>query len=473
MNSLTGSISDSIRYLYSNTDDSDRSEREPILLKSKKPKCYENVLTFRDTELVQPGILQRAISVSDAPPDRFYIAVLVAFFSGLTGMFPLSFFVVANDYWMYKFRDPMQETYDLNNKTYLQKTFVSMLSICTAFPSVISVFLSARLGHKIELRSRLLMALAVWSITFLFITAFVFIDTDSWQTVFFGLTMTVCSITSFFHPFYAMANLVYLSKFPVFYLKLNMFGSAVSGLLSTMLQIISLAVGRNSTQTALIYFGCGTLVIIFTLFLMYVKKYSPTVEYYLDKRKAKNATYTLQEYWQVARQMWFIIVLCIINGGTVNMGHPNITNLVVSEGYTGTGENLWYDKYFVVVATYLLYDIFQIFGRFFMKPIITQENALYFIGIALLRSIFLTPLLLFCNAQPRNHLPVLFPHDYQYMIILAVFSFSLSVFLVLGYVSLPHIMQDKAEQGYLILMSVSLITATVSSPLSPVYVNLL
>lgn len=27
-----------------------------------------------------------------------------------------------------------------------------------------------------------------------------------------------------------------------------------------------------------------------------------------------------------------------------------------------------------------------------------------------------------CNAQPRKNLPVIFPHDYQYILIMTVFS---------------------------------------------------
>ncbi|OWR44105.1 equilibrative nucleoside transporter 1 [Danaus plexippus plexippus] len=34
------------------------------------------------------------------------------------------------------------------------------------------------------------------------------------------------------------------------------------------------------------------------------------------------------------------------------------------------------------------------------------------------------PLLMLCNAQPRQHLPVLFPWDYQYITIMIVFAFT-------------------------------------------------
>lgn len=45
------------------------------------------------------------------------------------------------------------------------------------------------------------------------------------------------------------------------------------------------------------------------------------------------------------------------------------------------------------------------------------------------RMIVLIPLIFFCNAQPRNYLSVLFPHDYQYILILGVFTFTNGYFI--------------------------------------------
>lgn len=72
-------------------------------------------------------------------------------------------------------------------------------------------------------------------------------------------------------------------------------------------------------------------------------KYSATIQYYLEngKEEGSNQIYTLKEYWEVAKKIWFILLIIFINSGTMNSGHPNITNLVVSEGYTGTGQSLW------------------------------------------------------------------------------------------------------------------------------------
>ncbi|CAH1099371.1 unnamed protein product [Psylliodes chrysocephalus] len=326
-----------------------------------------------------------------------------------------------------------------------------------------------------DVRNRFLLSLCFLCIMFSLFTIFIVVNTDTWQTMFFIITMTLFGISSCFHPFYGMTNVAYLSKFPTFYMELNILGTAISGLFSTILQIVSLTVGHTSTQIAMIYFCSGLVIVIFTLFLIYIMKYSATIQYYLEngKEEGSNQIYTLKEYWEVAKKIWFILLIIFINSGTMNSGHPNITNLVVSEGYTGTGQSLWNDKYFVVVATYLLFDIFQIIGRLCGRTVLKKKTAIYFILFALFRSFVLTPLLWFCNAQPRSHLPVLFPHDYQYMIILAIHSFTGSAFLAICFLSIPFIAEEKTEQALILGMGVSTISLTITSPLSPVYVNLL
>ena len=42
----------------------------------------------------------------------------------------------------------------------------------------------------------------------------------------------------------------------------------------------------------------------------------------------------------------------------------------------------------------------------------------------MVRMLIFIPVFMLCNAQPRNHLPVLIPHDYQYIVIILVYSVS-------------------------------------------------
>nr|XP_032515145.1 equilibrative nucleoside transporter 2-like [Danaus plexippus plexippus] len=56
-------------------------------------------------------------------------------------------------------------------------------------------------------------------------------------------------------------------------------------------------------------------------------------------------------------------------------------------------------------------------------PLVSPTNQWVIASLSVLRVVGV-PLLMLCNAQPRQHLPVLFPWDYQYITIMIVFAFT-------------------------------------------------
>lgn len=59
-----------------------------------------------------------------------------------------------------------------------------------------------------------------------------------------------------------------------------------------------------------------------------------------------------------------------------------------------------------------------------MKRYFQDMSEKWFYIIAPIRFALIVPFIWLCNAQPRHHLPVWFPHDYQYGIILATYMFT-------------------------------------------------
>ncbi|CAG9834077.1 unnamed protein product [Diabrotica balteata] len=445
-------------------------ETEP-LLKSCKGSCKVDV---EDESKIGDSSFKKIDSLKE-PRDEYFFARITVFLSAVVGMLPLAFFLQANDYWMYKFRDPRSDNYDLNNKTDLQAMFVSTVSVCTTLPNLLGIFLTTRYGHKLSVRTRYLLTLVPQSIIFLVFTAVIKINTDQWQDSFFVLCLTVIGLLSFLQPVCLLTTICLVSKFPPMYLRYNMFGSAVGGLLGSVLQILALSIGDDSTQVALIYFSTGTVIIIVTALFAYAIKYSPVFQYYLanDHEEKSKPARSLRQYWDATKTVWFLVLMMAINIVGVGFGHPNITSLVVSEGYTGTGKSLWYDKYFVVTATFLLYQVFQLVGQFFGRPAITKSNYRWFLLLTVANTFIVAPMFWFCNAQPRSHLPVLFPHDYQYMIILAVYSSVSAALVITIYMSVANFAKEKTELCFLVITTTVTLTITVTSPLSPLYVKIL
>ncbi|KAG1663725.1 Equilibrative nucleoside transporter 3 [Nymphon striatum] len=122
--------------------------------------------------------------------DRYHFVQISMVILGTCTLLPWNFFINANNYWMYKFRK-VGTKIDYSNKTELQATFESYLSV-TATVSlttflIISIFLSNRVRHEIRAYFSMI------SITVLMIctTVFVKIDTDTWQNEFMVITLVI------------------------------------------------------------------------------------------------------------------------------------------------------------------------------------------------------------------------------------------------------------------------------------------
>ncbi|CAH1188260.1 unnamed protein product [Phyllotreta striolata] len=409
------------------------------------------------------------------PKDKYFIAAILLFFLGLVNQLPTHFFLVASDYWMYKFRDPKNATYDLDHKTYYQKMFISVSLAVPGFPCLLAAYLSAKFAFRIEVRTRFLMTLGIISFFFVAFTLCIKINTDAWQTEFFVASIFVITVISLCHPLYNVTMNAFMSKFPSGLIKMTMYGSAMSGIASTCLQIFSISISHNSTDIAMIYFSLGSVLILFTLFLCYVMNRSPVVQYYWLEDQGKHVvpSHTLKDFKNVAVQIWPLILILVIKISTTGMGHSNITNLVVSQGYEDHKDELWYSKYFTPTVTYLGYSIFSLIGRFFGHAYITRKNSHWFIILTSVRAFVLGPMFLFCNAQPRHHLPVIFKYDFEYMILLYVYGWSESFIMTTHILSTPTMSGDQSEVAFVLIQVVSNTMSTIASFVDPFYVKLL
>ncbi|CAH1370039.1 unnamed protein product, partial [Tenebrio molitor] len=79
----------------------------------------------------------------------------------------------------------------------------------------------------------------------------------------------------------------------------------------------------------------------------------------------------------------------------------------------------------------------------------------WLVGFTAIRVIFI-PLFLFCNAQPREHLSVVFGHDYQYIIIMTVFALTNGYLMNMASLIIPKMLPPaKLEDAYQVNMVVT------------------
>ncbi|KAJ8948592.1 hypothetical protein NQ318_007596 [Aromia moschata] len=376
------------------------------------------------------------------PADNYYFVHILFLLMGLMHFLPFTFFVTANAYWMYKFRNVSASTLDASSRTSLQTHFASGTVITDTVPMLICILASTSFGHKIRARRRILTSLVVLTVCFVTGCGFVKINTDSWQAGFFGLTMSILSFISGANSVMEVGILVILSKFPHYYMKVYLLGQGFAGLFNSILQVLSLLIGTATTTSAMIYFVTGTSFMALTLILFYLSKYNKLYRYHVES---------------VAE----------------DTKRPDLFLKTMATEACGMSKQ-WTDKYFVPIITFLYADMASLLGRVAASKLKKVINGYLLSFIMLLRMVVFVPLIYFCNAQPRNHLPVLLPHDWQYIIVLGLFCFSNGYFINVIFLDIGKLVEpEKVEDAFMVLMSFMAVFGALISPISLFSVDVL
>lgn len=402
--------------------------------------------------------------------DKFYLSHTVFMVFGIMHLLPVSFFVTATDYWMYKFRNITTETDDPNHRSTLQSNFASATNVAISIPTVICMTLAVIFAYKIRIKSRILVSLYILAICFVVSTAFIKMDTDTWQTGFFALTMAILAVMNGILALFQVSSLALLAKFPPIYMKTFLIGQGIGGIFCSALQVLALLIGTSSESSALVYFVSGTLLTTVTLMLYHFVQQQSYYRSIIENASedTKKDLITFKEVVCNSQKIWSSLVIVISGALAYVPTHPSIAALVVSEYKTNFTE-----RYYVAVVTFLFSDICCIIGRVLAASINKRPRPSVLALLSVIRMIVFVPLFIFCNAYPRKHLPVLFPHDWQYIIILASFMISSGYLFNVAFLNVIRLAPESEENSYLIMQTVIGIVGAVFSPLGVLCVNLL
>ncbi|XP_050511925.1 equilibrative nucleoside transporter 3 isoform X4 [Diabrotica virgifera virgifera] len=395
------------------------------------------------------------------PKDFMFAVHIACFFVGFMNVMPMVFFSTANSYWMYKFRNVTQgdEITQGQDRTRLQVYFQPALMAGGTIPSVICTILWTFYGHKIASMLRSLAALVLLGLVFAIFAIFTQINTDSWQTGFFALTVILLMMNSAGVATFQMSSVILIAKLPPSYMFCYLIGQNGT-VLTTSLQLVAVAVTNNSITSGLIYFTAGTTLITISLMFVMIARRSHVFRYYeVENIKDKHAEHIkFDEMKKLIVQLWPVLVVIGILFFTLSFVHPSITTLVESEyAYEKTA---WTQKFFTPTLVFLLAEVASIVGRLLShKFLITHSNKWWYI-LCLLVRLICTPFYLFCNAQPRTHLPVIFDHDWEFVLGHIILSSSTGFLMHVGFMSVRSLAEGKTEVGLkIVTLTLSLVSA--------------
>ncbi|XP_072382057.1 equilibrative nucleoside transporter 1-like [Diabrotica undecimpunctata] len=316
---------------------------------------------------------------------------------------------------------------------------------------------------------RLKLCLTALCILFSIVTLLTQINCEEEQTLFFVGSMIFATFLNCFTGL-ALASLYELiTKFPSSYYASLQSGNNICGIVSAVLQIILLSFRLRPNETGAIQFSVGCLILIFTtIYYFVVFKNSKYFIYRIGTNHEDQRNLSSARWMQMLpKTKWFYATIIFVEG-TTHIVYPGLAALVVTP-LRGT---LWRDVYFVPVITYLGYQVCCLVGRETARIVKTPKTGLVLFVLSAIRIVFV-PLLIFCNAQPRKHLPVLFGNT-TYIILLSFFAFSEGILINTTIVAIPKkLKQDEKVAAMIMVPIISSITLTMASALNGFLTNII
>ncbi|KFQ26330.1 Equilibrative nucleoside transporter 3, partial [Merops nubicus] len=367
------------------------------------------------------------------PRDHFHGAYVIFFLLGIGSLLPWNFFITAKHYWMYKLQNCSDRAGPAGQVTSdLRDFFESYISIASTVPSVLCLIGNFLLVNKVPASVRILSSLFVMLIVFLVITVLVKVDTSTWTTSFFALTMVCVVIVNSASTIFSSSIFGLSSCFPMKNLQALISGQAMGGTISAVASLVDLGAAADVTDSALAYFLTADIFIVICLVVYLLL---PRLEYSSQEESPSLATVPANssaedeaEPGSTTNSSFLtkstgIPPLRPILQKTALLGFCLFYNFFISiiifpslsssiESVSKSSGSPWSTKYFAPLTSFLLYNFADWCGRQITAWIqVPGPKSKLLPAFVLLRTIFL-PLFILSNYQPRAHIQtVVFNHD--------------------------------------------------------------
>ncbi|XP_012531984.1 equilibrative nucleoside transporter 1 [Monomorium pharaonis] len=421
-----------------------------------------------ETEVEDPSVTipdEKPFFKPYEPHDKYNLAYIVFYLLGINTLIPWSFFITADDYWMYKFREihnnstNLTHTYAelLEQKTDLQASFTSYLNVASALPSTLFLIINTFISKRVSLTVRMVGSQCTILLLFILTTTFVKMDTDKWQHIFLIITLTTVALVNAASAIFGGSLMGIVGKFSPKYITAMSGGQALGGIFTALAEICSLWIGASPILSGLVYFIIGDTVLLLSLLAYILLERAPFFKHHMIEKvpNSLESDYSINRevsfsarpsvsYKRIIKRIWhygisiflvFFISLAI---------YPAVTVLVESE-HKGKG-NAWNDIYFVPVVTYLIFSMGDYAGRVLCGILQWPKSKPWLVMfMSITRGIFI-PVFMFCNAQPRHHLPVYINSDIYYILITIVFAVTNGYLCNLTFILAPTVVDSEEKE---------------------------
>ncbi|XP_011253886.2 equilibrative nucleoside transporter 1 isoform X2 [Camponotus floridanus] len=422
--------------------------RRPLLGGASDSEFEDDIETeVDDSNISIPD--EKPFLKSYEPHDKYNFAYIVFYLLGINTLIPWSFFITADDYWMYKFREihnvtNITHTYAelFEEKTDLQASFTSYLSIASALPSTLFLIINAFISKRISLTVRMVGSQCTILLLFIMTTTFVEVNTDKWQNQFLIITLATVAVVNAASAIFGGSLMGIVGKFSPKYITAMSGGQALGGIFTALAEVCSLWIGASPALSGLMYFIIGDIVLLLSLIAYIILERAPFFKHHIIEKvpdRAKSdysingevsfSTDSNVSYTRIIKRIWHYGISIFLVFFITLAVYPAITVLVESQ-YKGKG-HAWNGDY----AGRVLSGIFQ-------WP---KGNPWLVMFMSVARSVFI-PVIMFCNAQPRHHLPVYIHNDIYYILITVMFAITNGYLCNLTFILVPTIVDSQEKE---------------------------
>ncbi|KAI5617685.1 equilibrative nucleoside transporter 2-like [Silurus asotus] len=442
----------------------------------------------------------------DAPSDRWHLVGVVFFILGLGTLLPWNFFMTASMY----FNNRLNTSEWINGTVTATKEyyFNNWMTLLSQLPLLLFTLLNSILYPRISEKVRIAGSLVF--ILILFILTAALVKVPMGQDRFFSITMATIWFINSFGAVLQGSLFGLVGLLPQTFSAVFMSGQGLAGTFAALAMLFAIASETGEETAALGYFitPCvGTLLTLISYLMLPKLEFA---SFYFNKSKkqiyevsasrellpkgvrenkdvqengemiseltdsvpngspsspesdgCKQAFVSVapeqsnrakSSVLEVFQKIW-VMAFCVTFVFTVTLSVFPAVTVDVETVYKGKWE-----RYFIPVCCFLLFNLMDWTGRtvtsFVQWP--SKESRL-FPALVVSRVIFV-PLLMFCNVKDRHFLPVLFPNDWSFSVIMLLFSVSSGYCVCLSMSYAPQLVapQDGETAGALMTFFLSL-----------------
>ncbi|XP_045735147.1 equilibrative nucleoside transporter 3 isoform X1 [Mirounga angustirostris] len=382
-----------------------------------------------DRETLLEKLLDHPPPGLQRPEDRFHGTYIIFFSLGIGGLLPWNFFITAKEYWVFKLRNcsnPASGEEPVGSD--ILNYFESYLTIASTVSSMLCLMANFLLVNRVPIRVRVLASLTVMLAIFLVMTVLVKVDTSSWTSGFFAVTIICMAILSGTSTIFNSSVFGMTGSFPMRNSQALISGGAMGGTISAVALLVDLAASSDVTDSTLAFFLTADVFLGLCVGLYLLLSRLEYARFYLrpawpahvfsgedqapqDSPSAPLAAPgshdpsipPLRPILKKTAGLGFCVVYLFF---VTSLVFPAISTNIESLD-KGSGSP-WTTKFFVPLTTFLLFNFADLCGRQVTAWIqVPGPRSKVLPGLVLLRTCLL-PLFMFCNYQPRGRLHTVF-----------------------------------------------------------------